>query len=101
MPSGTPRRNDLDRAGLVGQPGAGHGAYEPYRSRSATAAIPASMARSLTSPKPSTSCGGAVPRLARKGATGGAAVGEDLRLGDRAGQRRRGDDPAQPDRGRE
>jgi hypothetical protein len=99
------------------------------------------MARSLTSPKPSTSCGDAVPWSARKGAipynptdrrgappriltthptqvsvvasrpqqrgqrqlvqAGGAAVGEHLRLGDRAGQRRRGDDPAKPDRGRQ
>ena len=39
----------------------------PHRSRSATAAMPASMARSLTSPKPSTSCGGAVPRAGPEG----------------------------------
>ena len=145
--------------------------------------MPASMARSPVSPKPSTSCGGAGTRAARKGAipyrptdrrsasrhdrvlvgalrqvrhrveagrqagepdagrvplqrldqrgppprvhpahlaqvpvvasrpeqggqrelvqTRGAAVRQQLLLGDRAGQRRRGEDPAQPDRGRQ
>ena len=65
-PAGSAGRGKTARQRFRGRARAG-----PARasgSRSATAAMPASMARSPVSPKPSTSCGGAGTRAARKGA---------------------------------